>query len=37
LRYGTPVGPIRVDYGHKIRKEAGESSGEVHFSFGHAF
>ncbi|MBI5741052.1 MAG: outer membrane protein assembly factor BamA [Nitrospirae bacterium] len=37
LRYGTPVGPIRVDYGHKLRKEEGESSGEVHFSFGHAF
>lgn len=37
LRYKTPVGPIRIDYGHKINREAGESSGEVHFSFGHAF
>lgn len=37
IRYRTPVGPIRVDYGHKMNKEEGESSGEVHFSFGHAF
>ncbi|MBI5408972.1 MAG: outer membrane protein assembly factor BamA [Nitrospirae bacterium] len=37
LRYKTPVGPIRIDYGHKMNKEPDESSGEVHFSFGHAF
>jgi outer membrane protein insertion porin family len=37
LRYNTPVGPIRVDYGHKLDREKGESSGEVHFSIGHAF
>ena len=37
LRYGTPVGPVRLDYGHKLNKEPGESSGEFHFSFGHAF
>jgi len=37
IRYNTPVGPLRVDYGHKLDKETGESSGEVHFSIGHAF
>ena len=37
LRYGTPVGPLRVDYGHKLNKERDESSGELHFSIGHAF
>ncbi|UCD34353.1 MAG: outer membrane protein assembly factor BamA [Nitrospiraceae bacterium] len=37
LRYNTPVGPLRVDYGHKMNKEPGDSSGEVHFSIGHAF
>jgi outer membrane protein insertion porin family len=37
LRYKTPVGPIRIDYGHKISRREGESAGEVHFSFGHAF
>ncbi len=37
LRYKTPVGPIRFDYGHKLNAEPGESSGEIHFSFGHAF
>jgi outer membrane protein insertion porin family len=37
LRYKTPVGPVRVDYGHKISRKEDESAGEVHFSFGHAF
>lgn len=37
LRYDTPVGPLRVDYGHKLQREKGESAGEVHFSIGHAF
>ncbi len=37
LRYNTPVGPFRVDYGHKLNKERRESSGEIHFSIGHAF
>jgi outer membrane protein insertion porin family len=37
LRYGTPVGPLRVDYGFKLNKEKNESSGELHFSIGHAF
>ncbi|MEW6714931.1 MAG: outer membrane protein assembly factor BamA [Nitrospirota bacterium] len=37
LRYATPVGPVRLDYGHKLQREEGESAGEVHFSFGHAF
>jgi outer membrane protein insertion porin family len=37
LRYNTPVGPIRVDYGHKLQREKGESAGELHFSIGHAF
>ncbi len=37
LRYKTPVGPVRVDYGHKISRKENESAGELHFSFGHAF
>ena len=37
LRYSTPVGPVRVDYGHKLSRESDESVGEFHFSFGHAF
>jgi outer membrane protein insertion porin family len=37
LRYDTPVGPVRIDYGHKLQREKGESSGELHFSIGHAF
>lgn len=37
LRYKTPVGPVRIDYGHKLSRREDESAGEVHFSFGHAF
>jgi len=37
LRYNTPVGPLRVDYGYKLNRQAGQSMGELHFSLGHAF
>jgi outer membrane protein insertion porin family len=37
IRYGTPVGPLRLDYGQKIDRQPGESPGEVHFSIGSAF
>jgi outer membrane protein insertion porin family len=37
LRYSTPVGPFRIDYGRKLNRKEGESAGEFHFSFGHAF
>jgi outer membrane protein insertion porin family len=37
LRYSTPVGPLRVDYGYKLDREQGESHGEIHFSIGQAF
>ncbi|MFC1549387.1 BamA/TamA family outer membrane protein [Nitrospirota bacterium] len=37
IRYRTPVGPIRLDYGWKIDRLEGESIGELHFSIGHVF
>jgi outer membrane protein insertion porin family len=37
FRYYTPVGPISIDYGYKLRREKGESRGELHFSIGQAF
>ncbi|MBU1702768.1 MAG: BamA/TamA family outer membrane protein [Candidatus Eisenbacteria bacterium] len=39
LRFRTPVGPLRLDYGVMIGREPaeGESSREVHFSLGQAF
>jgi outer membrane protein insertion porin family len=37
LRYNTPVGPFRLDYGYKLDRERGESRSEIHFSIGHAF
>lgn len=37
LRYSTPVGPLRVDYGFKLNRQPGESHGELHFSIGQAF
>jgi outer membrane protein insertion porin family len=37
IRYNTPVGPLRVDWGYKLDREAFESATEVHFTLGHAF
>jgi outer membrane protein insertion porin family len=37
LRYNTPVGPLRIDYGYKLKKEEGLSRGEFIFSIGQAF
>jgi outer membrane protein assembly factor BamA len=37
LRYVTPVGPIRLDYGRKIDRRPGEAAGELHFSIGYVF
>jgi len=37
LRYATPVGPLRVDYGIKLKRGRDESKGELHFSIGQAF
>ncbi len=37
LRYDTPAGPFRVEYGHKLQRQEGESAGEFNFSFGVVF
>lgn len=37
LKFSTPIGPFRIDHGHKLDRKAGESRGVVHFSIGHAF
>jgi len=37
IRYGTPVGPLRIDYGQKIHKRTDESPGELHFNIGNTF
>ena len=44
LRIGTPVGPIRADYGWKIRSDRSPQEpdlsspqGEFHFSLGHPY
>jgi outer membrane protein insertion porin family len=37
IRYGTPIGPFRLDYGQKTHQRVGESPGEVHFNIGNTF
>jgi outer membrane protein insertion porin family len=37
LRYKTALGPIRVDWGYKLNRRAGESPGHFHFTIGNAF
>ncbi|MBI3015332.1 MAG: outer membrane protein assembly factor BamA [Candidatus Tectomicrobia bacterium] len=37
LRYGTPIGPFRLDYGHKLNRAPGETAGEFYFTLGYPF
>jgi len=37
LRLETPIGPLRIEYGGKLDREPGESTGELFFSIGAAF
>ncbi|MBI4211325.1 MAG: outer membrane protein assembly factor BamA [Deltaproteobacteria bacterium] len=37
LRYLTPVGPLRADYGIKLDHHEGEDFGRFHFTFGYVF
>ncbi|MGQ9836120.1 MAG: BamA/TamA family outer membrane protein [Thermoanaerobaculaceae bacterium] len=37
LRFETPVGPIRLEYGWKLDRQPGESKGELFLSFGNPF
>jgi outer membrane protein insertion porin family len=37
LRYRSAVGPLRVDWGYKLNRRAGESAYHVHVTVGHAF
>lgn len=34
IRYNTPVGPLNLEYAHKLDKKAGESDGAFHLSVG---
>jgi len=37
VRYRTPIGPIRLDWGYVIEREPGESPSRFHFTIGYAF
>ena len=37
MRYHTPVGPLRLDWGFKLDREPDESASEAHFTLGHIF
>lgn len=37
IRWNSPVGPIRVEYGWKIDRREGETPGQWEFAFGGAF
>lgn len=34
IRYNTPVGPLNLEYAHKLNKKSGESDGAFHLSVG---
>jgi len=37
IRYLTPVGPLRFDYGYKLKPVPGQGRGRFHISFGFPF
>jgi len=37
LRYSTPLGPLRLEYGHNLNPRPGDPSGTFHFALGTAF
>ena len=37
IRYMTPVGPLRIDYGYKLKTIPGQGRGRFHISFGFPF
>jgi outer membrane protein insertion porin family len=37
LRYRTPVGPVRLDWGFVLDRRPGERSSRLHLTIGHAF
>jgi outer membrane protein insertion porin family len=37
LRFGTPVGPLRLDLGYKIDRQPGEDPWRLHFTLGNSF
>ena len=37
LRWTSPFGPIRIEYGVNLAKRAGEAGGKIEFAFGQAF
>lgn len=37
IRYATPVGPLRLEYGFILDRQPGENVGRLHFTFGYFF
>ena len=37
IRYNTPIGPLRIDYGYNLNRGENEPSGSFHVGFGYAF
>jgi outer membrane protein insertion porin family len=37
VRWQSPVGPIRIEWGYNIKKKPGESSSKIEFAFGSFF
>lgn len=37
LRYRSPIGPVRLEYGHNLNPRSEDPDGQVHFSIGFPF
>jgi outer membrane translocation and assembly module TamA len=37
IRWRSPIGPVRLEYGHNLNPRAHDPSGTIHFSIGFPF
>lgn len=37
VRYQSPIGPVRLEYGHNVNPRSGDPDGTLHFSIGFPF
>ncbi len=37
IRWRTPIGPVRLEYGHNLNRRHGDPAGSLHFSVGFPF
>jgi outer membrane protein insertion porin family len=37
IRFRSPAGPVRLEYGYNLNRRKGDDAGTLHFSIGYPF